>query len=661
MKTTKAIGRSFTERLCIGLRVSALVALIVAFFYCGEVFAIEFLTRDDFNARKSAYSDYPVNILFKKLPESNAQETREIRNLIILHQVFDTSMQDMEKTGLIQYQKYFGVIKRISGDSMEFWDAETDTILEFHVGIDLIPMENTKGYKVTKSGISKYAAIVYILDTRLYKVEIRFRPVEPTNLRVERGTDGTNIVSWIKPPTDEIPQGYTLYVNGKPTQTVTSTSARVPLKKGRVDRYYVRAIYKHCKKTISSVPSEEVADEITAGEIEKMAYANREFDQVLSGLTPSRWEDSRDLLYDNEQLFFEHLEGDSKTHAMALISFFRDIDAGDRLIEKTDIQKRDIDAAEKKHLNAEKKAKRLPASMAVMFLVRIKTHAVSEKRAAIERDRQMQLAEQGLDKILADLTPSGWETARKQLYRNETLFKENLEGQRKTDALNLIQFFRDIEEGDRILGRKGATRQDVDIASEMFNRASEVAKLLPASVNVQFILTARTREISERKSRLKRQQQMRLAESRFEDVISGLTVSNWEASRETLYANENLFSEHLVGNRQRDARRLVEFFRSIDEGDQIAQKTDATLQELDGATGLYDNASETAKQLSPGIEVQFIVILKKSAVALKREGLQRQQRMLKANQSYDKAVADPTPDTWRQSRDQLYANEAMLY
>jgi len=401
-------------------------------------------------------------------------------------------------------------------------------------------------------------------------------------------------------------------------------------------------------------------DDITAGEIERIAYARREFDLVLSGLTPSRWEDSRDLLYDNEQLFFEHLEGDSKTHAMDLIAFFRDIDAGDRLIGKTDIRKQDIDGAEKHYVDAEKKAKTLPPSMAVMFLVRMKTHAVSEKRAAIERDRQMRLAAQDFDKILADLTPSGWENAKKQLYRNEVVFKENLEGQRKTDALNLIQFFRDIEEGDRILGQKGATRRDVDIASEMFNRAGDVAKLLPANVNVQFILTARTREISEMNRRLDRKQQTALAESSFEDVISGLTVSNWEASREMLYANEGLFSEYLAGKPQRDARNLVEFFRRIDDGDRIAQKTDATVQELDGAMALYDNAGKTKKQLSGGIEVQFIVILKKSAVALKKDELQRRQHRLAANQMFDNALADLTPDNWKQSRDQLYANETVL-
>ena len=361
MRTTKAIGWRITKRVCKELRVSALVALLVACVYCGEAFSIEFMTRDDFNARKSAYMDYPVHMLFKKIPESNAQETREIRNLIILHQVFDPPMQDMERAELISYQKFHGIIKRISGDSMEFWDSEADAVLEFHVGIDLIPMVNKKGYKVTRSGISKYAAIVYILDNRLYKVEISFRPVEPTNLRVERGKDGTNIVSWIKPPTDVTPDGYTLYVNGKPAQTVRSTSVKVPRKKGQVDRYVVRANYKHGRKTIASVPSEEVADEITAGEIEQIAHANREFDQVLLGLTPSKWEDSRDLLYDNEQLFFEHLEGDRKTNAITLISFFRAIDEGDRLIAKTDVQKRELDGAETYYRNAEKKSRKTAA------------------------------------------------------------------------------------------------------------------------------------------------------------------------------------------------------------------------------------------------------------------------------------------------------------
>jgi len=60
------------------------------------------------------------------------------------------------------------------------------------------------------------------------------------------------------------------------------------------------------------------------------------------------------------------------------------------------------------------------------------------------------------------------------------------------------------------------------------------------------------------------------------------------------------------------------------------------------------------------MEVQFILILKQSNVTVKKEELKRWQQVLLANQKFDKAVADLSPDTWKQSRDLLYANEAVL-
>ena len=122
----KGISTRFFNRLIF-------LAFYLVFFNYDLCFCVDFITQDQFAAEKNTYKNYPLKILFKKLHESDDREKRDIRNVIILKQVFDREMQ--LKTIDVHYNKSFGIITDTSKDNIKFWIPETDTLKDFYTGI----------------------------------------------------------------------------------------------------------------------------------------------------------------------------------------------------------------------------------------------------------------------------------------------------------------------------------------------------------------------------------------------------------------------------------------------------------------------------------------------------------------------------------------------
>ena len=77
--------------------------LFISVLLCLGLFpahAIDFVSKEQFESEKNPYKDYPLKVLFRKLNESKPSEKKEIRNIIILKQVFDRPMQEKAKAGI---------------------------------------------------------------------------------------------------------------------------------------------------------------------------------------------------------------------------------------------------------------------------------------------------------------------------------------------------------------------------------------------------------------------------------------------------------------------------------------------------------------------------------------------------------------------------------
>ncbi len=370
--------------------------LLVFFLTCLDnmpAFSFSFTTKEEFATEKSAYKDYPLRILFKKLNQSTGPEKREIRNMIILKQVFDRNMQDKVKAGVIKYNEAYGIIEDISKDKLKLYIPETVSSKDFYLSIDRIPLENYDNYKITESNINKYASIVYTLDNRIYKINISFQIAAPTQLSVKR-VNNKNIIDWNEPLTAQKPSGYKVFLNGKPYKTVEDTTVKVPITKGKVDKYYVKAIYKHGSSVIDSDASDVIFDQIAAKEKKDKLLATETYNKILDGLNPAEWEDARKLLYDNRRFLAQQLDDDPKANTEKLIGFFREIDTGDQIIIDQPLTADNLASSLMFYERAQQKAEALPDSIEVAFIAQLKINENNNLRSKLEAEKQELLAAQ---------------------------------------------------------------------------------------------------------------------------------------------------------------------------------------------------------------------------------------------------------------------------
>ena len=477
--------------------------IVMTFFIMGLEFSpaagVEFITRDKFQSEKNPYKDLPVRILFKKLSESQGDEKRQIRNLIILKQVFEHGMQEQEKAGLVKYKRTYGIIKELSRETLKVSAAETGQDVSYHVGIDGIPLENPKNYNITAENAGRYAAIIYTLDERIYKIEIGFLIAEPSGLSLKRSGEN-NVISWNSPGTVQKPSGYQVFINDRPFKTVEDPVADVPRTKGKADLYKVKAVYKHGSGVIVSAASDELQDHITLAEInmkqeEKLAAGN--YALVTAGLKSGEWEKAKSLLYENRPLFTAHLAKPQQDDAAALAVFFNRIDEGDRLMEAVPQTTESLDKAVEAYGRAQEQA----GGLDVGFIKQEKIKSASARQAALKTQQQKELASGKYALVSAALMSGEWEKARIRLYENQSLFTAHLAKPQQDDAAALAVFFNRIDDGDRLAAEAPETVKSLDKAVEAFGQAPEKA----GGLDVGYIRKEKIGLIMARQAALKEQ------------------------------------------------------------------------------------------------------------------------------------------------------------
>ncbi len=478
--------------------------IAMTFFIMGLGFSpaagVEFITRDKFQSEKNPYKDLPVRILFKKLSESQGDEKRQIRNLIILKQVFEHGIQEQEKAGLVKYKRTYGIIKELSRETLKVSAAETGQDVSYYVGIDGIPLENPRNYNITTENAGRYAAIIYTLDERIYKIEIGFLIAEPSGLSLKRSGEN-NVISWNSPVTIQKPSGYQVFINDRPLKTVEDPVADVPRTKGKADLYKVKAVYKHGSGVIVSAASGELQDHITLAEInqEKQGKSAAEkYALVTAGLKSGEWEKAKSLLYENQALFAAHLSKPQQDDAAALAVFFNRIDEGDRIMEAVPQTTESLDKAVEAYGRAQGQA----GGLDVGFIKQEKIKSVSARQAALKTQQQKEFASGKYALVTAALMSGEWEKARIRLYENQSLFTAHLSKPQQDDAAALAVFFNRIDEGDRLAAEAPETVEGLDKAVEAFGRVPEKA----GGLDVGYIRNEKIGLIMARQSALKDQQ-----------------------------------------------------------------------------------------------------------------------------------------------------------
>ena len=624
-----------------------------------SAFAVDFITKKEFEAQKSPYQDYPLKILFKKLAESDASEKKMIRNTIILKQVFDSNIQEKVKAGLISYQETFGTISNISNDNLKLWLPKTDSSISFYLGIDRIPLVNDHNYEILESNINKYAAVIYSLDNRVYQIKISFLPTAPDSLYMQREND-KNIVGWKRPATAREPVGYKLFINEELFGQVKETHAKVPRTSGQVDEYYVKAVYKHGDSLIESDTSDIQTDEITAKEVQQEMLAWETYDRIVSALNPSEWQTAEKLLYDSQPLLSRHLNQERQQNTAGLIAFFKDIDEGDRLSQVTPASVKNIESALISYQSAAKKAKSLPPDLDVAFIPHLKINESQKQIARLQTEQKQLAAGQTYDRIVAALNPSEWQTAEKLLYDNQEFLNQNLDAERQQNTALLAAFFKDVDTGDRLGQAKPALIKSIESALIFYQSADKKAKSLPTGFDVAFIPRLRIDESQKRIARLQTEQKQLAAGQTYDRIVAALNPSEWQTAEKLLDDKQQFLSDNLDQVRKLNTLDLIAFFREINEGDRLGQATPPSVKSIESALMFYQRAAKKAKTLPAGLDVAFLPRLKIDESQKRIARLQTQQKELAAGQTYDRIITALNPSQWQTAEKLLYDNQPLL-
>jgi hypothetical protein len=274
---------------------------------------------------------------------------------------------------------------------------------------------------------------------------------------------------------------------------------------------------------------------------------------------------------------------------------------------------------------------------------------------------QTALANQTYDRIIPLLNPSQWENGKTLLYENQQLLAENLDSTRKTNASGLVEFFKHIDEGDRLSAITPVSLDNLEKALSSYTLADQKAKTLPAEIAVSFISQLKINENSSRKAPLVAQMnQQKQAEEAYNRIIAALTPVEWENAKNDLYDNEQILTDYLDEARKANATGLIAFFKDIEGGDRLAAQQPETPKNLELALSFYQQAEQKAKNFTAGVDPSFIAQMKISEVSGRMSSVAKTEQQVLAKETYDKVILSMNPSAWETAKALLLENQILL-
>ena len=648
MRTTEQPTLESTTSRVIHRTVYTLILLFLFFLTVasGRVFAIEFVTSKAFESEKSAYKDYPMRVLFEKLHESEGAEKRTIRNIIILKQVFDPQFLEKTADAGVKWHRYYGVVKSVNGEQLRLWVPEHGRTETFHVGFDRIPLVNDKGFDLSPAGIGKFAAVAYVLDNRIYQIEIRFELRAPTALRMERRGE-SNVITWKKPESGAQPLKYKVFVNKQLFKSVARTTLEVPRERDRADEFFVKAVYTHQNGFIDSEASDTLYDQATADEIVRRQKAMHLFEQIKSALNPSEWQEAKNQLYKNRRQLEEWLDADRRSLMSVLIAFFRRIDEGDRLASLSPKTKENLSAARKSYRQAAEIIADIPEIIDISFIHNRRIGEIAAAEGRLSKKLEQKRAKEMFQTAVSSLSGARWRDARKILSENFEYLSKYLDTDQMAVIRSLSNVFKQIEAGDRTAAITPLTEDNLQSALASYRGAEEAAKTLPAGVDAGFIARLKITKTQERIHILKTDRRKAMAQSRFQSILDALATSNWQAANRMIDDHRPAMDPHIDDAQKETLITLKAVFDTIAAGDRTAAISPLTEDNLQSALVSYRQAEKIAKTLPAGVDAGFITRLKITDIQKRIRLMEADLQKAMAQSQYQSIIDAVAASNWQ--------------
>ncbi|MBI9086339.1 MAG: hypothetical protein JEZ11_22250 [Desulfobacterales bacterium] len=389
------------------------------------------------------------------------------------------------------------------------------------------------------------------------------------------------------------------------------------------------------------------------------AQASLVFQRVRRDLTPTQWPEARQLLDDNRRLLEAHLLAEDLETLHLLGRFFAHIDAGDGIAGLASVSVEQMEQALGFYEKARQQARALAPGMAVGFIADMRFNQGKASLAAISDQKMQAQAGQTLDRILLELTPSGWTQARQMLMDNRDLLLTHGTIPHKETAQRLIAFFADIDAGDKFAATTPAVLADLERAHSFYGQARAKAEALADTASVAFIVAQRRSASARRIAAVRAETQSAEARQIFERALSDLNPARWTDGRATLDAHREMLETQLEGEQRAHFDRLMAFFSDIGRGDRFSSLTPPTTALLENALSAYGAAATQAEALSAVVDLSFLTQPKIETVKRKTGAILALQAKAHAEDLYGQIMDQLTPSQWTSARG-LMATHGLL-
>jgi hypothetical protein len=388
--------------------------------------------------------------------------------------------------------------------------------------------------------------------------------------------------------------------------------------------------------------------------------ARQTYDGILSGLTPADWPRARQALYAHREQLLGYLEPAEKSTVQELMTFFAQIDAGDGLAAIAPATVVNLEKAVQLYAEAATRGNALKGGARVGFVAEQKRIQTAQKIAALDAAAVQQRARKAYDGILAGLTPDDWPEARQKLYEQRDLLLEHLAGTEKNTTRALIQFFTDIDAGDRFSKMAPITLANLEKALDFYSKAKIKGEALADDAPVAFVSEEKRLQVEQRMVAIRSDNQAALAQQTFQGVVYDMTPARWSEGRKRLYAHRDLLETHLDDDRKAQARRLLGLFGDVDRGDRFSEMVPETMKTLEDALAAYKGADAHAGALVNVADLQFLTRPKIEAILGRKTAMEKRQQAGRVEAIYAQILEWLTPGQWASARDLMAEHDTLL-
>ena len=390
------------------------------------------------------------------------------------------------------------------------------------------------------------------------------------------------------------------------------------------------------------------------------ALALKAYNQVVTDLTPGGWQQAKEQLLRNQEVFLKNLDDKRKSAVIGLLAFFRTLDEGDRLVSVHPATTPNLDKAGALYRQAGQKSAGLRGIPNLAFITELKTGEVKNRKLRLLTKLQQVEAEKTFTQITTALDTGRWQDARNLVYTKQDLLSKHLDPARQAGCLTLAGFFRDMDKGDLLADAQPLTLQTLDEALEVYRQAVKKAQTLPPNLDPGLLTQQKMRSIAERKELLAKGQQEALALNAYNQVVTDLTPGRWQQAKAQLLHNQEAFLKNLEDKRKSAVIGLLAFFRTLDEGDRLVSVRPATAPNLDKAGALYRQAGQNAAGLRGIPNLAFITELKTGEVKNRKLRLLTKLQQVEAEKTFTQITTALDTGRWQDARNLVYTKQDLL-